>query len=184
VRGGPARPRAPHVPLPLHDRMRHDEHRGLGPQLAQISPAELGMDHDPAGPARDVRGPRHAERFAPHQVLRTDPVLVPDGFPLRLTADRVAQRHHPLHEVVQGQVVEDHQAGDPDGIAVDVPMELHVVAEVIHAQRVPGQGPLVTARGRPDRLDPVAIGEADAVQPVQDGLGVRGDAGEGGRHRR
>src|SRR4029453_3139514 len=122
--GRPARERAPDVPLALHDGMRHHEDRSLRAHLLQVPPSELRVHDDPTGSPGDVRRPWDAERLAPHCVGRTPPLAVPPGFSGGLTSNPIALGDHPLHEVVEGEVVDHDEAGDPDGVTVDVAVEL------------------------------------------------------------
>src|SRR4029453_10131497 len=136
--------------------------------LLQVPPSELRVHDHSTGSPGDVRRPWGAERLAPHCVGGPPPLAVPHGLAGGLTSNPIALGDHPLHEVVEGEVVDHDEAGDPDGVTVDVAVELDVVAEVVDAQRVPRKSPLVSAGRRPQDLDLEALGESDTVEAVED----------------
>src|SRR5205814_7466023 len=93
---------------------------------------------------------------------------------------RVTRHHEGADEVVEGEVVEDHQAGMLHGQTVDVPVEHGVVAHLVDREvgsTHPFEG---VGTNRPHDVEVVLRGEPPAIHRGQHRGGVAGDPGLGG----
>ena len=155
----------------LHHRMRHHEDRGATTGLLQVGLAERRMHDDPSRRLATWAAHGSRRRFVADHVGRAEVPAEPSRLARRHEPQRVPRRLQPAHEVVEREVVQhDQRAGEERG-AVDLQVELHVVAELEDAQVIAGEPDRVPRFDRPQHVHAVTLVEPDplAARPAPPG---------------
>ena len=104
------------------------------------------------------------------------------GLTRRIETVGIARHLELPNEPVEREVVEHHEPRRRDGEPIDVPVERGVVPELVDAQVVAADRPLVARLHGPDDVGAIPLQEPDPTQAVEHRSVVGRDPGGGRRH--